>query len=47
VVNPQRQSAETDTRALHQWLIRVLAAGSGLRMVFNGVELRAPANEPA
>jgi len=47
VVNPQLQSAETDTHALRQWLIRVLAASAGLRVVFNGVELRAPANEPA
>lgn len=47
VVNSQLQSAETDTHALHQWLIRVLAASAGLRIVFNGEELRPPASESA
>jgi DNA gyrase/topoisomerase IV subunit B len=46
-VNPLLQSADTDTEALRQWLIRVLAASAGLRIVFNGLELRVPTSEPA
>jgi len=46
-VNALLQSTDTNTHAISQWLIRVLAASAGLRIVFNGEELRPPASESA